>query len=48
VTLSLGDDGAGTLITLTEDGHATERELAHAQGGWRLMLHNVKAQLEGL
>ncbi len=34
------------LRRLVEDGHATERELAHAGGGWKLMLHNVKSQLE--
>jgi hypothetical protein len=46
VTIELSDEDGGTRISLTEDGHATERELAHAEGGWRLMLHNVKSQLE--
>jgi len=46
VAIELADGGAGTLISLVEDGHATEPELAHAEGGWKLMLHNVKSQLE--
>ena len=46
VLILLELDGARTRLILTEDGHATEKELAHAEGGWRLMLSNLKFQLE--
>ena len=45
VAIELSDDGAGTRIAVTEDGHATAPELAHGEGAWRLMLSNMEAQL---
>ena len=47
VTIELTDEGARTHISLIEHGNATERELAHSQGGWQLALGNMKALLEG-
>ena len=46
VAMELSETGTGTRLVLEEDGHATEKELAHAEGGWRLMLSNLKFQLE--
>ena len=47
VTLELSDEGVQTHLSLIEQGNATERELAHSQGGWQLALGNMKALLEG-
>jgi uncharacterized protein YndB with AHSA1/START domain len=47
VTIELSDEGAQTRLSLIEHGNATERELAHSQGGWQLALGNMKALLEG-
>lgn len=47
VTIELSDEGAHTHLSLIEQGNATERELAHSQGGWQLALGNMKALLEG-
>jgi uncharacterized protein YndB with AHSA1/START domain len=47
VTIELSDEGAQTHLSLIEHGNATERELAHSQGGWQLALGNMKALLEG-
>ena len=47
VTLKLSDDGPYTRVSVTEDHHATSRELDHSTGGWRLALHGLKALVEG-
>jgi uncharacterized protein YndB with AHSA1/START domain len=47
VTIELSDEGTQTHLSLVEQGNATERELAHSQGGWQLALGNMKALLEG-
>ena len=47
VTIELSDEGAQTHLSLTEQGNATEREVAHSRGGWQLALGNMKALLEG-
>ena len=47
VTIELSEEGAQTHLSLIEHGNATERELAHSQGGWQLALGNMKALLEG-
>jgi hypothetical protein len=44
--IELSPMDSGTLVSVTEDGHATARDLAHGEGAWRLMLSNVEAQLE--
>ncbi len=47
VTIELSDDVDvdvdGTRISLTHDNNRTNAELSHAEGGWRLALHNLKA-----
>ena len=47
VTIELSGEGPQTHLSVTEHGNATERELAHSEGGWRLALANLKALLEG-
>jgi uncharacterized protein YndB with AHSA1/START domain len=47
VTIELSDVGVQTHLSLIEQGNATQRELAHSQGGWQLALGNMKALLEG-
>lgn len=46
VTIDLSDRGTGTEVTLSEDNHATGRELDHANGAWRLVLNVMKSLLE--
>jgi uncharacterized protein YndB with AHSA1/START domain len=40
------DEDDGTRISLTQDNNATNAILLHAEGGWRLALHNLKAVVE--
>jgi len=47
VTIEVSGDGEQTRISVTVLGNATERELAHSEGGWRMALGNMKALLEG-
>ena len=47
VTVELSDEGAQTLISVTEQDNMTKRELEHSEGSWRLILHGMKALLEG-
>src|SRR5687767_6122287 len=47
VTIALRDDGAGTRVSVEEDGHRKEVDLAHGEGAWRLVLANPKAVVEG-
>jgi len=46
IMIELTDDGAGTCITVSEDGHRKEVDLLHGVGAWRLVLANLKYQLE--
>lgn len=46
VTIELSDDGLGTNVAVSEDGHRKEVDLRHGVGAWRLVLANLKYQLE--
>jgi uncharacterized protein YndB with AHSA1/START domain len=46
VTIELRDHGTGTRVSVTEDGHRKERDLAHGEGAWRLVLANLRALVE--
>ena len=46
VTIELSDDGAGTRVAVSEDGHRKEVDLRHGVGAWRLVLANLKYQVE--
>ena len=47
VIIELRDDGAQTHLSVTEDGIKTKREFEHSEGSWRMVLHGMKALLEG-
>ena len=47
VTIELSDAGSGTLVAVTEAGQRNERERAHQDGAWRLVLANLRSLLEG-
>ena len=47
VTIELSDEGAQTHLSVTEQDNMTQRELEHSQGSWRMVLHGMKALLEG-
>jgi len=46
VTIELADERGGTRITAAQDDNATLDAHAHAEGGWRLALHNLKHLVE--
>jgi uncharacterized protein YndB with AHSA1/START domain len=47
VTIELNDDGAQTKLSVTERNNMNRRELEHSEGSWRMVLHGMKALLEG-
>jgi uncharacterized protein YndB with AHSA1/START domain len=47
VTIELTDDGAQTKLSVTERNNMNRRELEHSEGSWRMVLHGMKALLEG-
>jgi uncharacterized protein YndB with AHSA1/START domain len=46
VSYTLDISGKGTMLSLTQKGFASEEALAHAEGGWALVLQNLKDLLE--
>jgi uncharacterized protein YndB with AHSA1/START domain len=47
VTIELTDEGAQTKVSVTERNNMNKRELEHSEGSWRMVLHGMKALLEG-
>jgi hypothetical protein len=47
VTIELSDEEAHTRISVAERGSVNDREFSHSDGGWRLLLANLKALVEG-
>jgi|SRR2546423_14496591 len=47
VTIELSDEGAQTKLSVTERDNMNPRELEHSEGSWRMVLHGMKALLEG-
>ena len=47
VTIELSDEGAETKLSVTERNNMNARELEHSEGSWRMVLHGMKALLEG-
>ena len=47
VTIELQDEGVQTRLSVTEQGNKNRRELEHSEGSWRMVLHGMKALLEG-
>ncbi|RYY39813.1 MAG: hypothetical protein EOO08_09080 [Chitinophagaceae bacterium] len=46
VTIILQPDGAGTLLTLTQDGNATDEARAHSESNWKAMLEGLRTVAE--
>lgn len=47
VTYTLEQAVDGTILNLIQKGFAGEEALAHAEGGWTMVLQNLKTLLEG-
>jgi len=47
VTIELRDEGVQTHLSVVEHGNKNRREFEHSEGSWRMMLHGMKALLEG-
>lgn len=46
VRIELADEAGGTRISVTQDANLSETARAHAEGGWRLALNNLKSLVE--
>ena len=46
VTIELSDEGDSTLVAVAESGHRKDVDLLHGIGAWRLVLANLKHQVE--
>ena len=47
VTIELRDDEGQTHLSVTERNNTSQRDLEHSEGSWRMVLHGMKALLEG-
>jgi uncharacterized protein YndB with AHSA1/START domain len=47
VTLELRDEDGQTHVSVTAQGNRNRKELEHSEGSWRMVLHGMKALLEG-
>jgi len=47
VTIELSAEGAQTHVSVIEQDNITKWELEHSEGSWRMVLHGMKALLEG-
>lgn len=46
VSYNLDQSGDGTIVNLTQKGFAGEEAQTHAEGGWTMVLQNLKELLE--
>jgi uncharacterized protein YndB with AHSA1/START domain len=46
VRVELAPNGDGTVVSLTQDNNANEKERAHSQKNWEMMLASLKKVLE--
>jgi uncharacterized protein YndB with AHSA1/START domain len=46
VRIELSDDVDGTRVTVVQDANVTNAARAHAEGGWRMALNNLKGLVE--
>jgi uncharacterized protein YndB with AHSA1/START domain len=46
VTIQLSDEAAGTRVAVVQDANVTKAAHLHAEGGWRLVLNNLKGLVE--
>lgn len=47
VRVELSELDNGTMVSVVQDANVTAEANAHAEGGWRLALHNLKRVVEG-
>ncbi len=47
VTIEVREQEMQTHLSVTEQGNKTRREFEHSEGSWRMVLHGMKALLEG-
>jgi hypothetical protein len=47
VIIELRDEGVRTNVSVTERNDLNQRELERSEGSWRMVLHGMKALLEG-
>lgn len=47
VRIELSDEGTATRVSVVQDNNLTAAAHAHAEGGWRLALNNLKVLVEG-
>jgi uncharacterized protein YndB with AHSA1/START domain len=46
VTIELSNDGEKTVVSLSQDGNATEEAREHSEQNWKIMLDGLKKLLE--
>jgi uncharacterized protein YndB with AHSA1/START domain len=46
VTIELSPNGAGTIVTLSQDNNATEEERQHSEQNWDMMLASLQRFLQ--
>ena len=46
VTIELSNDGEKTVVSLSQDGNATEEAREHSEKNWMMMLNGLKKLLE--
>lgn len=46
VTVGLGESNNQTLVSLSQDNNATEKEKEHSESNWKMMLTGLKELLE--
>lgn len=47
VTYQLEENGENIIVSLTQQGFASEQAQAHAEGGWKMVLEGMKKLVEG-
>jgi uncharacterized protein YndB with AHSA1/START domain len=47
VTIELSEEGAETLVSLSQDNNSTEQDREHSEKNWDMMLTSLKKYLEG-
>ena len=46
VTVTIHEDGANTVVSLSQDNNATEESREHSEKNWKVMLEGLKRLLE--
>lgn len=46
ITIELSDKGSQTVVTLSQDNHATDEDRKHSEKNWKMVLDGLKKLLE--